>query len=140
MDGWQFIIRTWTNRKSKGNIVYLPWIDDMFEVIKAADVVVARAGYSTVCDLMCFGKKSILIPQPSQLEQEALAEHLQKEGAAYRLLQRETAQTPGLLEKIYCDKKIEDALEKYSSLFLKNNMRDVAGMIVFSDSLRQTIK
>lgn len=44
--------------------------------IREAAWVVGRCGYSTVMDLMCLQKKSILIPTPGQTEQEYLARHL----------------------------------------------------------------
>ncbi|MGL4597676.1 MAG: glycosyltransferase family protein [Bacteroidia bacterium] len=41
--------------------------------IRQAKVVIARSGYSTLCDLAVFGKKLIAIPTPGQTEQEYLA-------------------------------------------------------------------
>lgn len=130
MKDWEFIIRSWSNRKSKGNIIYITWIEDMHEVIKSADVIVSRAGYSTVCDILCFGKKSILIPQPKQMEQEALAEYLQWMGVAYNISQKETEKIPQLLEKIDADKTMGKKLGKYKSLFLKTNLTEIAEKII----------
>jgi predicted glycosyltransferase len=45
-------------------------------VIREADFVLSRAGYSTVMDLMKLGKKAILIPTPGQTEQEYLGAYL----------------------------------------------------------------
>jgi uncharacterized protein (TIGR00661 family) len=42
--------------------------------IQQATVVIARSGYSTLCDLAVFGKKLIAIPTPGQTEQEFLAQ------------------------------------------------------------------
>ncbi len=42
--------------------------------IQQAAVVIARSGYSTLCDLAVFGKKLIAIPTPGQTEQEYLAQ------------------------------------------------------------------
>ena len=44
--------------------------------IEQAEIVIARAGYSTIMDLVTLGKKAILIPTPGQTEQEYLAHHL----------------------------------------------------------------
>jgi predicted glycosyltransferase len=39
--------------------------------------VIARAGYSTIMDLIAIQQKAILVPTPGQKEQEYLGEHLQ---------------------------------------------------------------
>lgn len=49
---------------------------ELNQVLAAADVVVCRAGYSSVMDLAAIGKKAILIPTPGQTEQEYLADYL----------------------------------------------------------------
>lgn len=41
--------------------------------LKQANMIVARAGYSTIMDLIYLNKKSLLIPTPLQTEQEYLA-------------------------------------------------------------------
>ncbi len=46
---------------------------EMFQHITNAEIVIARAGYSTIMDLATLGKKAILIPTPGQTEQEYLA-------------------------------------------------------------------
>ncbi|MHA4809181.1 glycosyltransferase [Flavitalea flava] len=45
-------------------------------VMLDARLVIARAGYSTIMDLIALEKKSILIPTPGQTEQEYLGDHL----------------------------------------------------------------
>jgi hypothetical protein len=46
------------------------------ELFNRARVIVSRAGYSTVMDLVEHGKLALLIPTPNQTEQEYLAYHL----------------------------------------------------------------
>ena len=46
-------------------------------VLLQARMVVARAGYSTVMDLVRLKKKAILIPTPGQTEQEYLGRYLE---------------------------------------------------------------
>jgi hypothetical protein len=45
-------------------------------LINRAGIVLARAGYSTIMDLMKLGKKAILVPTPGQTEQEYLGAYL----------------------------------------------------------------
>ena len=42
-----------------------PYIDDMAQVMTAADLVICRAGASTIAELTMLGKPSILIPSPN---------------------------------------------------------------------------
>jgi UDP:flavonoid glycosyltransferase YjiC (YdhE family) len=51
-------------------------------VLKSASMVIARSGYSTVMDLACLKKKSILIPTPGQTEQEYLGNLLMQQNFA----------------------------------------------------------
>lgn len=45
------------------------------EKIGQSNLVISRAGYSTIMDLAVLGKKAILVPTPGQTEQEYLAKH-----------------------------------------------------------------
>jgi uncharacterized protein (TIGR00661 family) len=49
---------------------------ELNQVIQDSEIVVARAGYSTIMDLLVLEKKAVLIPTPGQKEQEYLAEYL----------------------------------------------------------------
>ncbi len=65
----------------KKNIKIFSHIDDdvyMAALIKKAKIIIARAGYSTIMDLIALGKTAILVPTPGQTEQEYLARYLQE--------------------------------------------------------------
>lgn len=50
------------------------------EKISQSNLVVSRAGYSTIMDLAVWGKKAVLVPTPGQTEQEYLATyHFEKQ-------------------------------------------------------------
>lgn len=49
---------------------------EMQNAIKSSEIIISRAGYTTIMDLVKLQKKAILIPTPSQTEQEYLANHL----------------------------------------------------------------
>lgn len=70
------------------------WINhaDMYEMaslISRADMIVCRAGYSTIMDLISLGRTAVLIPTPGQTEQEYLADFLEKKGYFLTYLQKE---------------------------------------------------
>lgn len=48
--------------------------------LRHTPLIIARAGYSSVMDLVALGRTALLIPTPGQTEQEYLAEHLSRAG------------------------------------------------------------
>ena len=50
--------------------------DALNEALCASGLVIARAGYTSIMELMSLGKKCILVPTPGQPEQEWLATYL----------------------------------------------------------------
>ncbi|MGI6778695.1 MAG: undecaprenyldiphospho-muramoylpentapeptide beta-N-acetylglucosaminyltransferase [Acetivibrionales bacterium] len=69
----------------------LPYIYDMATVMRAADIIVCRAGAITVSELTALGTPSILIPSPNVTanHQEYNARALEKEGASIVLLEKD---------------------------------------------------
>jgi UDP-N-acetylglucosamine--N-acetylmuramyl-(pentapeptide) pyrophosphoryl-undecaprenol N-acetylglucosamine transferase len=69
----------------------VPFIDNMREVYTAANLVVCRAGATTVAELTALGKPAILIPYPYAADdhQRANAEVLLQAGAACMILDAE---------------------------------------------------
>lgn len=53
----------------EGNVTIYPWLRNRFEILKACDVVVSRAGLGTISQAICYGKPLVLIPTPSHTEQ-----------------------------------------------------------------------
>jgi len=48
----------------------------LLPLIRSADVIVCRSGFSTIMDLLALKKSALLVPTPGQPEQEYLAEYL----------------------------------------------------------------
>jgi len=57
--------------------------ETLLPLLKGAEIVICRSGYSTLMDLVALDKKAILIPTPGQTEQEYLGSYLHKEGVFY---------------------------------------------------------
>ncbi|UCH37598.1 MAG: hypothetical protein JSV76_07995, partial [Candidatus Bathyarchaeota archaeon] len=51
------------------NVTIYPWLHNRFEILKACDVVVSRAGLGTISQAISYGKPLVLIPTPSHTEQ-----------------------------------------------------------------------
>lgn len=64
---------------------------DLNEIILQSKVVVARAGYSTIMDLVKLGKKAVLIATPGQTEQEYLADYLGDKNAFVSIQQEDVS-------------------------------------------------
>jgi len=56
--------------------------------IRQSDMVLCRSGYSTIMDIVVFGKKAILVPTPGQTEQEYLARYYQEKNYFYTVSQK----------------------------------------------------
>ena len=67
------------------------YIYDMNVVLAAADIVVSRAGASTLCELTALGKPSILVPSPYVTEnhQEHNARAVERQGGARVILEKD---------------------------------------------------
>jgi uncharacterized protein (TIGR00661 family) len=59
------------------------------QLLYHAGVIICRAGYSTIMDLVELKLKAVLIPTPGQPEQEYLASFLEKKGFFYSMNQRD---------------------------------------------------
>ena len=56
------------------------WIPNRFEYLKAADLVISRAGHGTITQSIYYGKPMILIPTPSHTEQMNNAKRVKELG------------------------------------------------------------
>ena len=68
-----------------------PFIDKMDEAYAQADLVLCRAGATTVAELTAFGKAAILVPYPYAIydHQRGNAQALHERGAAEMILDQE---------------------------------------------------
>jgi UDP-N-acetylglucosamine--N-acetylmuramyl-(pentapeptide) pyrophosphoryl-undecaprenol N-acetylglucosamine transferase len=75
----------------------LPFISDMAAAYRRADLVVCRAGATTIAEVTACGKPCLFIPYPHAVDdhQRRNAEALLKQGAGEMLLERELS--PGRL-------------------------------------------
>ena len=57
--------------KEYGDVMVYDWIDDLaqFELVKACDLLVCRAGHGTITKALTYSKPLVLIPIPDQTEQ-----------------------------------------------------------------------
>lgn len=104
------------------DIEITPYIDNMAEVMAAADIVVARSGAITVSEIAALGKPSILIPSPNVVRnhQEQNAREFEKHGAAAVITESELSS-----ERLY--NKITQMLDDKAGLeSMSKNVRAIA--------------
>lgn len=123
------VVQDYEERGIKGDIV--PFIQDMGVAYGRADLVVSRAGATTVSELAALGKPSILVPYPfaANRHQEINAKMLVQEGGARMILEEDLSGEvlSGLIMKYMDD---ERALEKMGKCAARIGRRDCAKVIV----------
>ncbi len=69
----------------------VPFIDNMAEAYRGSDLVICRAGATTIAEVTACGRACLFIPYPHAVDdhQRQNAEALLKEGAGFMLLERE---------------------------------------------------
>jgi len=109
----------------------VPFIDRMDEAYARADLVLCRAGATTVAELTVFGKAAILVPFPYAIydHQRANAQALQERGAAEMILDRELTGTL-LAERIRGYFSDRAQLERMAAAARALGRPDAAALIV----------
>lgn len=79
-------VKSWT----EGNIQFFTHLPDteFAQVVRGAEWLVSRGGYSTVMDMAYLGAKCVFVPTPGQYEQDILARELSRAGYATRISER----------------------------------------------------
>ena len=126
---YQRVVEDYKEKGIKGDIV--PFIQDMGAAYGRADLVVGRAGATTVSELAALEKPSILVPYPfaANRHQEINAKMLVQEGGARMILEEDLNGEilSNLLMKYMDD---ERALEKMGKCAARVGRRDAAKVIV----------
>ncbi len=106
------------------------YIYDIPRVMAAADLILCRAGASTLAELVSLGKPAVLIPSPNVTDnhQEKNARILERAGGAEVLLEGEF-DAASLLEKVRGLLGDGDRLEKMSAAMSRLSVSDAADRI-----------
>jgi len=96
---------------------------DFQEFILNSDIIISRAGYSSIMDLVSLKQTALLIPTPGQTEQEYLANYLHKEKIFYTVNQK--ILNKNTIFAFYKNKHIfETNLLKFNNNIKLNNFLD----------------
>jgi UDP-N-acetylglucosamine--N-acetylmuramyl-(pentapeptide) pyrophosphoryl-undecaprenol N-acetylglucosamine transferase len=136
--GMQILWQTGKNfmpmANTEGVAQVLPFIDDMAQAYSAADVVVCRAGATTLAELAIIRKPAILVPFPQAANdhQTANAHALQERGAAILLKDSDVQErlydaVRGLLANTHAQEAISKSLAHFAK---PDAARDIAESIL----------
>lgn len=117
------------------NIDLRAYINDMGTVMTAADLVLCRAGASTIAELTDMGKPSVLVPSPyvTDNHQEKNARAVERAGGARVITERECSgkKLYETAEEIIRDKKLlADMSDAAKKLGVPDSCRKIADIIL----------
>jgi UDP:flavonoid glycosyltransferase YjiC (YdhE family) len=101
-------------REIRGGFLY-EWCDTKDTLVRLADVVVSRAGHTSICQFIQRRKPMILVPIMAQSEQEGNAKQAQSIGVGAYLKENEIDLT-----------HFQQALEEVTSQRFKQRIREVS--------------
>jgi UDP-N-acetylglucosamine--N-acetylmuramyl-(pentapeptide) pyrophosphoryl-undecaprenol N-acetylglucosamine transferase len=126
--------RATMQEKQPGNVVQQAFVSNMDEAYRAADLVVSRAGASSISELQLLGKASLLVPSPNVAEDHqtknamALVDH----GAAVMVRDAEAADKlmPEALALVKDNVKLQKLSANISKMALRNAVGDIVDRVM----------
>lgn len=103
------------------NVKLLPYTEELIQIMKDTDIMVSRAGASTISEITGIGLPSILVPSPyvTHNHQYLNAKELEDAGACWILEEKDFSGDAlcSKIDKIFSDKKQYLAMKKASEAF-----------------------
>ena len=114
-----------TGKTSAGNITRYDHADRglMKEVISGSGAIIARAGYTTIMELVSLGRSALLIPTPGQTEQEYLSRYLSGKGWFSSISQKELNESVSFPPS---KKKWNDEIVMQSGILLDKALKELS--------------
>lgn len=124
-----------------GHLSVVPYLFDMPDYLAAADLVVSRAGATTIAELCAVRTPSILIPSPnvSENHQEYNARSLERAGVSILLPERQlndSSLATLIHELMEQPERLEKMKSNFSSLQQKNAAESIVSDLIQSMSAR----
>jgi len=116
-----------------------PFIDDMAGAYQRSDLVICRAGATTIAEVTACGRPAILIPFPHAVDdhQRRNAEALLHKGACFMLLERDLSgeKLAGMIMQLNDDRELLRQTARLSS-----GMARLDAAVIICDEMRKAIK
>ena len=103
---------------TSGSLTTIPWVEDRYRYLKAADAIICRGGHNTIMQSICYGKPSIIIPTPSHTEQYANARRAKELGFGEAIHQDVVGREMllGLIEMLTLNPEYEERFRKINAM------------------------
>ena len=116
------------------NVKLVPMLEDMLSVLKKTDLIITRAGASTIAEITVLGVPSIIIPSPyvTHNHQEKNAYVLEKAGCSLVIKEKELSKEKLLStidSVIYDDDKLESMKEANKKLGVSDSATKIVKII-----------
>lgn len=103
------------NIEIPNNVKVVPFLKEFINILKSSDLIISRAGASTIAEITAIGLPSILVPSPYVTNNHQLknAKELEKKGAC-KILEEENFTKDNLMkliDEILNDKKLYDSMK-----------------------------
>jgi len=82
------------------DVTFLDFEPDLTELYADADIVVAMAGYNTVCELMSFGRRAILVPRAEPVQEQLIRARLLSKQEIFDLVEPAQLNAETLIRKV----------------------------------------
>jgi UDP:flavonoid glycosyltransferase YjiC (YdhE family) len=119
--------------KQYGSVHVKNWVEDRFELLKAADLTIARPGLATIGDFLRYGVPSILVPTLNHPEQMHNAQSVERLGVG-KLLEQNDITSQKLNENIselMANKDVKASTNRMKKEMIKNDgLKKLKGIIL----------
>jgi predicted glycosyltransferase len=82
--------RALSEQAGRTRVTCVPFVDDMAGLLGRADVVVAMAGYNTVCEVLAASAPAVMVPRVAPRQEQLLRASRMAERGLVRLVHPET--------------------------------------------------
>jgi len=103
---------------TSGSLTVIPWVEERYRYLKAADGIICRGGHNTIMQSICYGKPSIIIPTPNHTEQYANARRAKELGFGEAIHQDDAGREKflSLIEMLTSNPEYEDRFGEINAM------------------------
>jgi len=119
-----------------GSLTVIPWVEDRYKYLKAADAIICRGGHNTIMQSICYSKPSIIIPTPNHTEQYANARRAKELGFAEAIHQDDVnrGMLLRLIDMLTSNPEYDDRFNKINAMGftdgIENTLEAIAGLLL----------
>ena len=109
------------------DVNFLEFEAEIANLYVESDVVVAQAGYNTVCELLSFSRRAILVPRSEPVREQLIRARLMAQRGFFECIEPQDLTSEKLISKV---------LESFDSPSVTSNTLDLDGLPVIRERVR----